>query len=206
MSPADRRVGSQSAYTSAYGCSSPWLDARNRLSELVADVEKTHARVTITKHGHPAAVLVSPEDLASLEETLDILSDPEALADIREAEAAYSRGDVTTGEEMARSMDERRRRASGAAVALVTSCSCLVAPAEPSNTSCRWRSLSQSGSLCNGPLRDNARRVGKPLGRELTGYFSACRGAYRVVYRLVEDDAVVHVVRIEHRADVYRRR
>lgn len=93
----------------------PLADARNRLSELVADVEKTHARVTITKHGHPAAVLVSPDDLASLEETLDILSDPEALADIREAEAEYARRDVTTGEEMRRLMEERRRRDSGAA-------------------------------------------------------------------------------------------
>jgi prevent-host-death family protein len=93
----------------------PLADARNRLSELVAEVEKTHARVTITKHGHPAAVLVSPQDLASLEETLDILSDPEALAGIREAEAQYARGDVTTGEEMARLIEERRRRKSGAA-------------------------------------------------------------------------------------------
>lgn len=93
----------------------PLADARNRLSELVADVEKTHARVTITKHGHPAAVLVSPEDLASLEETLDLLSDPEALAGIREAEAEYVRGDVTTGEEMAHLIEERRRRQSGAA-------------------------------------------------------------------------------------------
>ncbi len=59
--------------------------------------------------------------------------------------------------------------------------------------------------FCNGPLRDNPRRVGKPLGRELTGYFSARRGTYRVVYRLLEDGAVVHVVRIEHRADTYRR-
>jgi len=91
----------------------PLADARNRLSELVADVQKTHARVTITKHGHPAAVLVSPEDLASLEETLDILSDPEALADIREAEAEYARGVVTTGEEMARLIEERRRSESG---------------------------------------------------------------------------------------------
>jgi prevent-host-death family protein len=89
-------------------------DARNRLSELVADVEKTHARVTITKHGHPAAVLVSPEDLASLEETLDILSDPEALAGIRESEAQYARGNVTTGEEMGRLMEQRRRRENGA--------------------------------------------------------------------------------------------
>jgi antitoxin YefM len=93
----------------------PLADARNRLSELVAEVEKTHARVTITKHGHPAAVLVSPEDLASLEETVDILSDPEALAAIREAEAEYARGDFTTGEEMRRLIEERRRRESGAA-------------------------------------------------------------------------------------------
>jgi antitoxin YefM len=92
----------------------PLADARNRLSELVADVEKTHARITITKHGHPAVVLISPEDLACLEETLDILSDPEALADIRGAEAEYGRGDATTGEEMRRLIEERRRK-SGAA-------------------------------------------------------------------------------------------
>lgn len=60
--------------------------------------------------------------------------------------------------------------------------------------------------FCNGPLREDPRRVGKPLGRELTGYFPARRGAYRIVYRLVEGDSVVHVVRIEHRANVYRRR
>jgi mRNA interferase RelE/StbE len=60
--------------------------------------------------------------------------------------------------------------------------------------------------FCDGPLRENPCRVGKPLGRELTGYFSARRGAYRVIYRLIEDDAVVHGVRIDHRSDVYRRR
>ena len=50
-------------------------------------VEQTHERVMITKHGHPAAILISPDDLASLEETLDVLWDPYALADIRESEA-----------------------------------------------------------------------------------------------------------------------
>ncbi|MGH3617714.1 MAG: type II toxin-antitoxin system Phd/YefM family antitoxin, partial [Pseudonocardiaceae bacterium] len=69
-------------------------DARNRLSELVADVENTHARVTVTKHGHPAAVLISPDDLASLEETLDILSTPGALEEIREAEREIARGET----------------------------------------------------------------------------------------------------------------
>lgn len=86
----------------------PLAEARNRLSELVAEVEKMHARVTITKHGRPAAVLVSPEDLAALEETLDILSDPEALAAIREAEAEYDSGEATTAEDMARLVDQRR--------------------------------------------------------------------------------------------------
>ena len=60
--------------------------------------------------------------------------------------------------------------------------------------------------FCSRPLRKDPRRVGKPLGHELAGYFSARRGAYRVIYRLAEESRVVHVVRIEHRADVYRRR
>jgi mRNA interferase RelE/StbE len=60
--------------------------------------------------------------------------------------------------------------------------------------------------FCNGPLRDEPRRVGRPLGRELTGYYSARRGAYRIIYRLDDTEGVVHVVRIEHRADVYRHR
>ncbi len=93
----------------------PLVDARNRLSELVAEVEATHARVTITKHGHPAAVLISPEDLAAIEETLDVLADPEALAEIRESEAEASRGEFTSAEEMAKLLEERRRRQSGAA-------------------------------------------------------------------------------------------
>ncbi len=55
-----------------------------------------------------------------------------------------------------------------------------------------------------GPLLDNPHRVGKPLTRELAGYHSARRGAYRVVYRIDEHAHAVHVVRIDHRADVYR--
>ena len=70
---------------------------RDHLSEVVDRVERQHERVTITRNGHDAAVLISPEDLSQLEETLSVLSDPEALADIREADAAYARGDVLRG-------------------------------------------------------------------------------------------------------------
>jgi mRNA interferase RelE/StbE len=59
-----------------------------------------------------------------------------------------------------------------------------------------------------GPLLADPRRVDKPLVRQLAGYWSARRGAYRVVYAIEEATAgtegLVLVVRIEHRADVYR--
>lgn len=60
--------------------------------------------------------------------------------------------------------------------------------------------------FCNGAVRDDPHRVGRALGRGLTGYYSARRGAYRVIYRIDEKARVVHLVRIEHRADVYRPR
>lgn len=55
-----------------------------------------------------------------------------------------------------------------------------------------------------GPLLAEPRRVGKPLQRELEGYWSARRGAYRLVYRIDDEANMVRVVRVDHRADVYR--
>lgn len=70
----------------------PLAEVKDRLSEVVERVRKQHGRVVITKHGRPAAVLVSTEDLESLEETLEIMSDPELMAAIREAEADVAAG------------------------------------------------------------------------------------------------------------------
>lgn len=67
-------------------------EARNHLSELLGAVERTHERVTITRHGRPIGVLLSPEDLASLEETIDLLSTPGALAAVREGDAEIASG------------------------------------------------------------------------------------------------------------------
>ena len=65
----------------------PLAEVKNRLSEVVDRLEREHGRVVITKHGRPAAVMLSLEDLESLEETLAVLSDPELVAAIREAAA-----------------------------------------------------------------------------------------------------------------------
>ena len=70
---------------------------RDHLSEFVDRVESQHERVTLTRSGRPAAVLISPEDLDQLEETISVLADPQALTDIREADKAYAAGDVVRG-------------------------------------------------------------------------------------------------------------
>ena len=64
----------------------PLNEARNRLSELIDEVAKTHERIQITRHGRAVAVLMAPEDLAALEETLEVL-----ISDVLMRQLAESR-------------------------------------------------------------------------------------------------------------------
>jgi antitoxin YefM len=73
----------------------PLAEVKNRLSEVVDEVEREHARVVITKHGRPAAVVVSAADLESLEETLDVMGNERLLSDIKEAVAELRAGPAT---------------------------------------------------------------------------------------------------------------
>ncbi|MGH9270152.1 MAG: type II toxin-antitoxin system Phd/YefM family antitoxin [Ilumatobacteraceae bacterium] len=79
----------------------PLAEVKAKLSEMVDRVERTHDRITVTRNGRPAAVLMSPDELASLEETLDLLADPEAMAELNRARAALRSGDYVTGDELA---------------------------------------------------------------------------------------------------------
>ena len=72
----------------------PLATVKARLSELIERVSKEHDRVVVTRRGRPAAVLISTEDLESLEETLAILSDANLLEEIRAGLAAAETGDV----------------------------------------------------------------------------------------------------------------
>ncbi|MPZ26801.1 MAG: type II toxin-antitoxin system prevent-host-death family antitoxin [Micromonosporaceae bacterium] len=88
----------------------PLAEVRERLSPIVTSVESTHERVVITKNGRPAAVLIAYEDLESLDETLEILADPDAAAEIRESLADPERFTI---DDVRRDLETRR--AGGAA-------------------------------------------------------------------------------------------
>lgn len=78
----------------------PLAQVKSRFSEMVDRVEHTHDRIVVTRNGRPAAVMISPDELASLEDTLELLSDSEALAELAEARQAHASGDYVTGDEL----------------------------------------------------------------------------------------------------------
>lgn len=83
----------------------PLAAVKDRFSEIVDRVTKQHDRVVVTRNGVPVVVVVSVEDLESLEETLEILSDRETLAALRESEDQIAKDldeSVTEGDARAR--------------------------------------------------------------------------------------------------------
>ena len=85
----------------------PMAQARDHLAEVVESVQKTHDRVTLTRHGQPAAVIIAAADLDSILETLDILSTPGALDAVREGEADSIAGRFVSMEDMRAAVRDR---------------------------------------------------------------------------------------------------
>lgn len=54
-----------------------------------------------------------------------------------------------------------------------------------------------------GALRENPRKVGKPLREPLAPLYAARRGEYRVIYRIVDQRLIIEVVSVVHRRDAY---
>lgn len=90
----------------------PLAEVKAHLSTYVDRVEREHERVIITRNGRPVAMLISPDDLEALEDTLDLLSNPEAMAQLAEAEADVAAGRFVTGEELAEQYGLAPHRAS----------------------------------------------------------------------------------------------
>lgn len=88
----------------------PLATVRDRLSSLVDDVARTHATLTITRNGTPAAVVLSIDDYESIMETLALLNDPIDQQRLAEAERSVDAGDVTGGDAMGELLAERAQR------------------------------------------------------------------------------------------------
>lgn len=87
----------------------PLAEARASLSRLIDRVVTTHERIEVTRKGRRAAVILSADDYDSIMETLEILSDPDLVDDIREGEAELDRGDSMSLEAVTRKMQESGR-------------------------------------------------------------------------------------------------
>lgn len=78
----------------------PLAEIKAKLSEIVDRVEERHERIILTRNGRPAAVLISPADLEALEDTLELLSDQDALAEIQRARKEIARGKGIRADEL----------------------------------------------------------------------------------------------------------
>lgn len=88
----------------------PLAEAKARLSAVLDEVRDTHERVVITRNGRPEAVVMAVSDLETLEETLDLLSTPGALKQIRAAEADIAAGQAIGADELRRQLAARAER------------------------------------------------------------------------------------------------
>ncbi len=78
----------------------PLAEVKAKFSEMVDRVEYQHDRITITRNGRPAAVLMGADDLAALEDTLELLSDPTAMAEIEQARRDVVAGNTVSADEI----------------------------------------------------------------------------------------------------------
>jgi prevent-host-death family protein len=153
----------------------PITEAKARIAELADRVAREHDHFTITRNGRADVMLISVAEYESMQETLDILSDEETLADLRQSREDFAAGD-TFSRQARRNLHENLPL--DVAVAAM--------------------------ETIDGPLTTNPHRAGKPLEEPFDGYHSARRGTYRIIYRINEDEQTVEIHSIRHRRDAYR--
>lgn len=77
-------------------------------SQVIDEVTGTHERVVVTRNGSPVAVIMAVDDYESLMETLEVLSDRSAVAEIREAERQMVEGEAFSEEQVRAALAKRR--------------------------------------------------------------------------------------------------
>jgi antitoxin YefM len=88
----------------------PVREFRRNLSRLLSDVADRRDHVLVSRHGRPAAALVPVDEYEALEDTAEILSDPDALAALEAGLAEHERGESVSLADLRRELDEHRPR------------------------------------------------------------------------------------------------
>jgi len=89
----------------------PLAEVKAHLSEVVSRVSGQHERVTVTVHGQPSAVIMAPDDVERLEETIAVLADGPLILQLTESEADLAQGRAEGLDSLAQAM---RARTTGA--------------------------------------------------------------------------------------------
>lgn len=87
----------------------PITEAKTRIAELADRVAREHDHFTITRNGRADVMLISVAEYESLQETLDVLSDEDTLADLRQSREDFAAGDTYSVEQVHAELDQRRR-------------------------------------------------------------------------------------------------
>jgi prevent-host-death family protein len=87
----------------------PITEAKARIAELADRVAREHDHFTITRNGRADVMLISTAEYESMQETLDILSDEEAIADLRQSREDFAMGESFDAAQVREELDRRRR-------------------------------------------------------------------------------------------------
>ena len=85
-------------------------ELRKNLANVISDVKAHYERYVVSKHGEPEAVLMSIDDYEGWLETLEIMSDKEAMKDIRQAEKEFKEGKAIDFEEVYGKKTKKRQK------------------------------------------------------------------------------------------------
>ena len=99
-------------YTCRMAKTVPVRELRSNLSRLLDDVSDRRDHVLVTRNGTQAAALVPIDEYEALEETAEVLSDPDALSALEEGLAEIERGETVSLADLRRELAERRPGAS----------------------------------------------------------------------------------------------
>lgn len=83
----------------------PVTEVREKLTNLVDEVNDKFEQIVITKNGRPRALLMAVDEFDSWQETIEILSDKKLMRDIAQAEKEYKEGKTVTLEELKKELD-----------------------------------------------------------------------------------------------------